>query len=364
VTSFGKIATVTCVAVICGAVILVYKENANQRKFVREANEVRSRAERGDAKAQDRLGSIFYYGKGVPQDYAEAIRWYRKAAEQGNAMAQNALASMYDRGTGLPQDYVEAVRWSRKAADKGDAKGQYSLAYMYHEGRGVPQDYTEAARWARKAADKGLADAQYSLGNSYRDGQGVPRDYAEAVRWYYKAAEQGEAKAQYALGYMYSKGQGVVQDDAEAMRWYDKAAEQGDAKAQRALGFVSRRGRRVPLTRWTFIVPLLFCLVVMLVPRRRWGRATWLSWALLSIGCAVSLADELLLSGFSLALLARGLPGILWGGSIRALLIALLAGGAVICAVMAVVEAVRGSKRPRDQGRPPSPPEWTPVSPT
>jgi TPR repeat protein len=298
------------------------------------------------------------------QKLAEVARDSRVRAEQGDAKAQYNLARMYYKGQGVPQDYAEAARWARTAADQGDAKGQYSLAYMYHEGRGVPQDYTEAARWARKAADKGLADAQYSLGNSYRDGQGVPRDYAESVRWYYKAAEQGDAKAQYALGYMYSKGQGVVQDDAEAMRWYDKAAEQGDAKAQRALGFVSRRGRRVPLTRWTFIVPLLFCLVVILVPRRRWGRATWLSWALLSIGCAVSLADELLLSGFSLALLARGLPGILWGGSIRALLIAVLAGGAAICAVVAVVDAVRGSKRRRDQGLQPSPPEATPGSPT
>ena len=362
-TSFGKIATVICVVVICGAVILVYKENANHRKFVREASEVRSRAERGDAKAQDRLGSIFYYGKGVPQDYNQAVRWFRQAAEQGDAKAQYNLARMYYKGQGVPQDYTEAARWARKAADQGDATGQYSLAYMYHDGRGVTQDYTEAARWARKSADQGLADAQYSLGNSYRDGQGVPQDYAEAVRWYRKAAEQGDPKAQYALGYMYSKGQGVTRDGAEAVRWYHKAAEQGDAKAQRALGFVSRKGRRAPLARWTFIVPVLFCLVVMLVPKHRWGRATWLPWALLSIGCAVSLADELLLSGFSLALVARGLPGILLGGSIRALLIALLAGGTAICAVVAVVEAVRGSKRRRDQDRPPSPPEWTPASP-
>ena len=271
---------------------------------------------------------MFYYGKGVPQDYNEAIRWYRKSADQGDAMAQYGLAFMYDRGTGLPQDYAEAVRWGRKAAEQGNAM------------------------------------AQSYLGFSHAQGHGVSQDYAEAVRWYRKAAEQGDSKAQYALGYMYSRGQGVVQDRAEAVRWYNKAAEQGDTKAQRALGFMSRRGRRMPLTRWTFIVPILFCLAVMLVPRRRWGRATWLSWALLSIGCAVSLADELLLSGFSFALLARGLPGILWGGSIRALLIAILTVGAVICAVMAVVEAVRGSKRRRDQGRPPSPPEWTPVSPT
>ena len=29
-------------------------------------------------------------GKGVQQDYAEAVKWYRKAAEQGKANAQGA----------------------------------------------------------------------------------------------------------------------------------------------------------------------------------------------------------------------------------------------------------------------------------
>ena len=30
-------------------------------------------------------------GQGVPQDYAEAVKWYRLAAEQGNADAQYNL---------------------------------------------------------------------------------------------------------------------------------------------------------------------------------------------------------------------------------------------------------------------------------
>jgi TPR repeat protein len=31
---------------------------------------------------------MYANGQGVPQDYGEAIRWYRKAAEQGFADAQ------------------------------------------------------------------------------------------------------------------------------------------------------------------------------------------------------------------------------------------------------------------------------------
>ncbi len=39
-------------------------------------------------------------GQGVPQDYAEAMRWYRSAAEQGNAKAQSNLGIMYLVGQG------------------------------------------------------------------------------------------------------------------------------------------------------------------------------------------------------------------------------------------------------------------------
>jgi hypothetical protein len=38
-------------------------------------------AEASDASAQNLLGLMYQNGKGVPQDDAEAIRWYLKAAE-------------------------------------------------------------------------------------------------------------------------------------------------------------------------------------------------------------------------------------------------------------------------------------------
>ena len=34
----------------------------------------------------------------MPQDYAEAVRWYRKAADQGDADAQSNLGGMYANG--------------------------------------------------------------------------------------------------------------------------------------------------------------------------------------------------------------------------------------------------------------------------
>jgi TPR repeat protein len=78
----------------------------------------------------------------VPQNYAEAMKWYRKAADQGNAAAQNNLGVMYDEGQGVPQNYAEAMKWYRKAADRGFDKAQYNLGNMYKNGQGVPQNAT------------------------------------------------------------------------------------------------------------------------------------------------------------------------------------------------------------------------------
>ncbi len=50
-------------------------------------------------------------------DYATALREMQLLAEQGNASAQFNLGFMYNKGQGVPQDYTEAVKWYRLAAD-------------------------------------------------------------------------------------------------------------------------------------------------------------------------------------------------------------------------------------------------------
>ena len=81
---------------------------------------LRERAEQGDAIAQFNLGVMYDNGRGVTQDYARAIAWYKKAAEQGNASAQFNLGLMYAKGRGVPQDYVRAHMWWNLAAALGD----------------------------------------------------------------------------------------------------------------------------------------------------------------------------------------------------------------------------------------------------
>jgi uncharacterized protein len=59
---------------------------------------------------------------------------------------------IYDRGQGVPQDYAQAVAWYRKAAGQGDPFAQYNLGVMYAKSHGVTQDYIEALMWFYLAA--------------------------------------------------------------------------------------------------------------------------------------------------------------------------------------------------------------------
>ena len=53
-------------------------------------------------------------------DFATALQEWTPLAEAGDAEAQIYLCSMYALGTGVPQDYKEALKWYRLAAEQGD----------------------------------------------------------------------------------------------------------------------------------------------------------------------------------------------------------------------------------------------------
>ncbi len=128
---------------------------------------------------------MYSNGQGVPQDYAEAVKWYRKAAEQGATEAQNSLGFMYYKGRGVPQDYAEAVKWFRKAAGQGHSRAQSNLGLMYIQGIGVPQDYVQAYMWFNLAALRSPPGAEHDIAVKNRDilaAKMTPAQIAEAQR--------------------------------------------------------------------------------------------------------------------------------------------------------------------------------------
>ena len=95
----------------------------------------------------------------IRDDYDTAYRELLPLAQQGNAVAQLALGWMYREGHGAPQDYKEAMKWYRLVAEQGEADAQFNLGVMYVKGRGVPQDYVQAHLWYTLAAAQGHENA-------------------------------------------------------------------------------------------------------------------------------------------------------------------------------------------------------------
>ena len=129
----------------------VYK----RQDFVVALRNWRHLAEQGHAGAQYQLGIMYEYGRGVPQNDADAVKWYTLAANQGVAAAQYKLGIMYDNSWGVTQNDAEAVKWYKKAAAQGHAYAQYDLGLMFASGTGVPQDYIRAHMWLNLAIAQG-----------------------------------------------------------------------------------------------------------------------------------------------------------------------------------------------------------------
>ena len=66
-------------------------------------------------------------------DYATAIQLLRQFAERGNPSAQFYLGFMYANARGVPKNYAEALKWYRLAADQGVASAQQTKKLSYEQ---------------------------------------------------------------------------------------------------------------------------------------------------------------------------------------------------------------------------------------
>ena len=86
-------------------------------------------------------------------DYATALRIFRQFADQGYAPAQNNLGVLYHFGKGVTQDYVHAHMWYSLAAARGEkvaGKWRDILADLM-----TAEQIAQARRLAREWKPKG-----------------------------------------------------------------------------------------------------------------------------------------------------------------------------------------------------------------
>lgn len=81
------------------------------------------------------------------KDYAVALKEWLPLAERGNARAQLIVATLYQSGKGVPKNYARAALWHHRAAMQGKTEAQFNLGVLYQKGWGVSRDYVKAHMW-------------------------------------------------------------------------------------------------------------------------------------------------------------------------------------------------------------------------
>ena len=110
-----------------------------------------AQAQKGDAKAQLKIGEYFWKENGKR---SQGVEWFRKSAEQGNAQACYYLGESYRLGIGATKNASTGVEWLKKGADKGNVMSMYQLAECYEKGEGVAKNKQQALYWYEKVDEK------------------------------------------------------------------------------------------------------------------------------------------------------------------------------------------------------------------
>ena len=102
---------------------------------------------------------MYVDGKGVPQDYKEAVKWYRLAADQGEASAQSNLGYMYSNGHGVLQDNVMAHMWYNIGS--ANSSGNSGINRDIIAKKMTPADISKAQAMARECMNSGYTKCGY-----------------------------------------------------------------------------------------------------------------------------------------------------------------------------------------------------------
>jgi len=227
-------------------------------------SQLKKQAERGDAKAQNKLGdyfnSIINFSKNKDvcssSNHKLTIKYYTKAAQKGYVKAQKNLGMFYSE---IPcPEYDKGVFWLKKVALKGDIDAQLRLADLYSTGN-TDEEFQKAVFWYKKAAQSNDTTAMFNLGQLYSDIKYGHIDYEKAIFWFKKATYLGNSYASLALSDLYFiaentpeteieryKKEGMPKDIKKSDQYSRIAAAQGNPEAQFYIGVQYMMGRRVP----------------------------------------------------------------------------------------------------------------------
>lgn len=89
----------------------------------------------GDMNAQNEVGEMLHFGKGVKKNYASAKEWYLLASNQGHPKAPNHIGRLYLNGEGVQRNPLEACAWYKISGDRGHKWGKINFKKCHNRTR-------------------------------------------------------------------------------------------------------------------------------------------------------------------------------------------------------------------------------------
>ena len=224
------------VAIASGVALLgveVYEDYEN-KTLIKKWQDLKEKANKGDAEAQYILGQIYLdNSKYIPDEYdciagylalaGESIRneskgafWLLQAAKQGHGDAQAELAQCYRISEGVMQDLEKCIKWLKEGCRNGSPLAQCRLGNLYRDGLAYEYNMSDGEYYWKQGIYHGRGGYELDKGdpiylqkgsNSYLSRTGLRNaiwgseqiilgmDITKAKYYWKLAAEQGFEEA-------------------------------------------------------------------------------------------------------------------------------------------------------------------------
>lgn len=175
------------------------------------------------------LGNLFFYGKGVEQDYHKAFMCFVLASGEESCCNPDSAEICENGVTNDEDEYVDTIQYYG---------GLLMQGFCYFEGLGVEQNYEIGFRLLLEAEDNVEDHVELAwrcIGIALLEGKGTEKNEKRAFEFFEFAAncgDIGDAVSQYYIGFCYENGRGVEKNVTAAKEWYQKAAAQGNENAK------------------------------------------------------------------------------------------------------------------------------------
>ncbi len=167
------------------------------------------------------------YNAWLNGEFSTAIRLYENACYDGDLGACHAIGTLYFQGSGVAQNYAMSASYYYKACDGGFGQSCSSLGILYHYGLGVRQDYEVALNLYHKSCQAGYPRGCNNLGVMFEEGLGIKRDYKQAGLYYSDACLARDDRACFNIAEMLFEGKGLKKDKKKAMEYYGLSCDLG-----------------------------------------------------------------------------------------------------------------------------------------